>query len=211
MRSVLLHSFAWITAVSLFLWGSCELASAQVSDLQAALDRAAPGDVIEFSGTHSGSFETKRNGTSANPITIRGVGGNAVIQGSGNGRGLEVFNDHYRLEGFTIRDFQKGLWVDNADHGIVRNVTIRNIRNEAFKFRNFSNYWLVESCTAINTGVEVLRFGEGFYVGDASGNWENSSRPDTSGFITFLNCHTSETANDGYDAKEGSHHTLIPW
>ena len=83
MRSHLLANFVWIAAVSLFCCGGAGLASAQVNDLQAALDNAVPGDVIEFSGTHFGSFETRRSGTAANPITIRGVGGNAVIQGFG--------------------------------------------------------------------------------------------------------------------------------
>ena len=210
MRSHLLASFVWIAAVSLFCCGGAGLASAQVTDLQAALDNAVPGDVIEFSGTHFGSFETRRNGTAANPITIRGVGGNAVIQGFGNNnnsnrRGLEVFHDHYRIENFAIQDFIKGIWVENADHGILRNLTVQNIGNEAFKFRDFSNYWLVEDCTAINTGTLGI-FGEGFYVGDADNNWEDINQPDTSGFITFLNCYTSETGNDGYDVKEGSHH-----
>jgi len=211
MRRVCFRSAVFVAmAVSLFLFGGSEFAFAKApqnkTDLQALLNDAQPGDVIEFSGTHTGSIETKRHGSFSQPITIRGVGGNAVIEGSGSGRGLEIFHDHYRLEDFTIKGFQKGLWVDNADHGIVRNVTVRDIRNEAFKFRNFSNYWLVDSCSAINTGVQVLTFGEGFYVGDASSNWERYDQPDTSGYITFLDCYTSETANDGYDVKEGSHH-----
>jgi len=43
-------------------------------------------------------------------------------------------------------------------------------------------------------------------VGQAKSNWKSQSTPDTSGYITFLNCSAHDNANDGFDVKEGSHH-----
>src|SRR6266540_1964186 len=51
-------------------------------------------------------------------------------------------------------------------------------------------------------------FGEGFYVGQASSNWINNT-PDQCAFVTFFNCYTLDTVNDGWDIKEGSHDVKV--
>lgn len=177
------------------------------SDLQDGLDQAQPGDIIEFSGTHNGNFETTADGTASDPIIVRGVGGNAVILGSstGSGYGLTIEHDHYIFEDFTVKRHKKGIYGLNADDITVRDVVIEEIGQEAFKVRRYSNFWFVERVHAENTGLSG-NYGEGFYVGDAESNWENSSTPDTSGYVTFLDCSTTDTRNDGYDVKEGAHH-----
>jgi hypothetical protein len=175
--------------------------------LQDQLNNAQPGDTIAFSGTQIGNFSTSVHGTASNPIVIRGLGTDAVIDGNGTGSGygLKVLHNYYRLENFTIQNCKKGLYIENADHGKAKNIHIADIGQEAFKVKRNSNYWLFEGCSTLNTGLSG-DYGEGFYVGDASGNWAVSTEPDTPGYVTFLNCTAIDPINDGFDFKEGAHH-----
>jgi hypothetical protein len=93
--------------------------------------------------------------------------------------------------------------IDNAEHGTVDRVHAMDIQQEAFKVRNQSRFWEFTFCSARRTGKSG-DFGEGFYVGQASSNWINNT-PDQCAFITFFNCYTLDTVNDGWDIKEGSH------
>ena len=173
--------------------------------LQDQLNNAKPGDVIEFSGTQSGHFETKVDGTASNPIIIRGTGTNALIDGGGigSGYGLVVKHDYYRLENFSIRNSKKALYIENAHHGVAENIRMENIGQEALKVKRNSGYWLFSNCSTKNTGLSG-DYGEGFYVGDADNNWASSWQPDSPHHITFLNCTATDPINDGFDIKEGA-------
>lgn len=199
------------TPLLFFCFALCMLPSLlSGQSLQDQLNNAQPGDVIEFSGTEQGVFQTKGHGTASNPIIIRGLGSDAVIEGNGigSGYGLQVKHNYYRLENFTIRNCKKGLYIENADHGVATSIHIEDIGQEAFKVKRNSNYWLFEDCSTKNTGLSG-DYGEGFYVGDASSNWASSSQPDTPGYITFLNCTSIDPVNDGFDFKEGAHHIKV--
>lgn len=180
--------------------------------LQEKLDAANPGDIIVFSGVWHGPVSTKMHGESHKPITIRGENG-AVIQGddSDSGKGLTINHDYYILENFTIKTFQKGLWIDGASHGIAGNIVVEDTGHEGIKIRNGGRYWHLISCIAQNTGnSNGTLYGEGFYVGDASPNWAAGSElPDTSSYVIFSHCLALNTNNEGYDIKEGSHHIKI--
>lgn len=182
------------------------------ADLQAALNKANPGDVIAFTGTIDGTLTTKQNGTEARPITLRGVG-EAIIDGPGgpsDGFGIICSHDWYIFEDFTILNTRKGFVAQNgAENGIIRRVTIDTVGNEAFKFRWNSRYWLVENCLARNTGLHSNTYGEGYYVGNADNNWIDADTPDASSHITFLNCRAEALVNDGFDVKEGASHVKI--
>lgn len=169
-----------------------------------ALSAVQPGDTIVLLGTiaSSAKFSTTRNGTAAAPITITGSG-TAIIDSTAN-YGLEILHDYYRLSNFQIKNPSKGIVIDNAEHGIVDNVHCMDIGQEAFKVRNQSRYWLFTFCSARRTGKSG-NYGEGFYVGQASSNWLNGV-PDACAYITFFNCYTIDTRNDGWDIKEGAHH-----
>jgi hypothetical protein len=165
-----------------------------------ALGAVQPGDIIQLSGTIAGgSFVTTRSGTASLPITIRGDGTARI---SGSPYALSILHDYYRLENFILQNSNKGLVIDNAEHGIVDNVHVINVTQEAFKLRNQSKYWEFTFCSARTTGTSGT-YGEGFYVGQANSNWINGV-PDVCEFITFFNCYTLDTVNDGWDIKEGS-------
>jgi hypothetical protein len=172
-----------------------------------ALTSVNPGDTIVLSGTITSSsvFVTSRAGTAAAPITISGDG-TAALSGSSS-YGLEIVNDYYRLSNFVIKNASKGVVIDNANHGAVDHVHVMDISQEGFKIRNQSKYWVFTYCSARRTGLSG-DFGEGFYVGQASTNWIGGT-PDQCAFVTFFNCYATDTVNDGWDCKEGSHHVKI--
>jgi hypothetical protein len=166
-----------------------------------ALSSAQPGDTILLSGTITGgTFVTSHAGTAASPIVIRGDGTAKI---SGTPYALEIMHNYYQLDNFILQNSPKGLVIDNASHGTVDNVHAMDIQQEAFKIRNQSQYWEFTFCSARRTGLSG-DFGEGFYTGQASSNWINGV-PDASGFVTFFNCYTLDTVNDGWDTKEGAH------
>jgi hypothetical protein len=166
-----------------------------------ALSSVQPGDTILLSGTITGgTFVTSRAGTAASPITIRGDGTARI---SGTPYALEIMHNYYQLDNFILQNSPKGLVIDNASHGTVDNVHVMDVQQEAFKIRNQSQYWEFTFCSARRTGLSG-DFGEGFYTGQASSNWINGV-PDASGFVTFFNCYTLDTVNDGWDTKEGAH------
>ena len=179
---------------------------AYVASLKTAMQNALAGDIVYFTGVHTGNMKTFAHGTSTSPIIVRGI--NATIQttSQSTGYGIECLHNYWRFDDFTINYAKKGFYALNADHGVLTRVDITNIGQEAFKFRRYSNYWEVVDCSADGTGQSANDYGEGFYVGDAQSNWESSSTPDTSGYITFRNCYTRNTSNDGFDLKEGAHH-----
>lgn len=180
-----------------------------VSNLKTAMQSAAAGDILYFTGTHTGPVKTYANGTASAPIIVRGI--NATVQTPylTTGNGVHVQNNYWRFDDFTIQNALKGFYAINAHQGVVTRVDVTHTGTEAFKFRRHSSYWDVVACSASDAGVNSGEYGEGFYVGDSSGNWETDSSgnpiPDTTGYITFTDCHTIDTRSDGYDVKEGSH------
>lgn len=179
---------------------------AYVANLKTAMQNAVAGDIIYFTGTHTGNMKTYAHGTAASPIIVRGINATVQTASQSTGYGVEVLHNYWRFDDFTINHAKKGFYCFNADHGVVTRVDITNMGQEAFKFRRYSNYWEVVGCSVDGTGQTANDYGEGFYVGDAQSNWESSTTPDTSGYITFRDCYTVNTTNDGYDLKEGTHH-----
>lgn len=176
-----------------------------VANLKTAMQAAGAGDILYFTGTHTGNMKTYAHGTATAPIIVRGI--NATIQtaSQSTGYGVEVLHNHWRFDDFTINYAKKGFYCFNADHGVVTRVDITNIGQEAFKFRRYTNHWEVVSCSVDGTGQTAGDYGEGFYVGDAASNWDGGT-PDTTGNITFRDCYVVNTTNDAYDLKEGAHH-----
>jgi hypothetical protein len=172
------------------------------TDFNNALNQVLPGDVIVVSGPLTGNFKILRSGTASAPISIRGDG--TAQLNSSSGYGFEIRSANYiNLDNLIIRGGLKGLVIDNSNHGVVHRVHVMDTQQEAFKVRNQSQYWEFTYCSVRRAGTSG-DFGEGFYVGQASSNWLNGV-PDRSGFVTFFNCYTTDTVNDGWDFKEGSH------
>lgn len=179
---------------------------AYVANLKTAMQNAVAGDILYFTGTHTGNMKTFAHGTASAPIIVRGISATIQTSSQTTGYGVEVLHNYWRFDDFTINNAKKGFYCFNADHGVVTRVDVTNVGQEAFKFRRYSNFWEVVECSADGTGKDGNDYGEGFYVGDAQSNWASSTTPDTSGNIVFRDCHTKNTTNDGFDVKEGAHH-----
>ena len=196
--------FALLTSLSLLALTvrATTYSVATATDFHNALNQVLPGDTVVVSGSLTGNFKILRSGTAAAPITIRGDGTAQLNCSSGYGFEIRSAN-HVNLENMIIRGGLKGLVIDNSNHGVVHQVHIMDTQQEAFKVRNQSQYWEFTYCSVRRAGTSG-DYGEGFYVGQASSNWIGGV-PDRSGYITFFNCYTTDTSNDGWDFKEGSH------
>ncbi len=198
-------------AVSTAFAATKTVPAGDVTTLRSYLSSAQPGDIIEVSGTYNisnGTLATSVSGSNGNYITIRGTGSGATFNftASAGNAAVHVKHNYYKLENLTINsnsNSNKGLLIE-ASHGYVTNVTVKNTLAEGFKIRKNSQYWLLQNCSAQNTG-QSGKFGEGYYVGDADQNWTTAPNADQSGYITFLNCSAIQTKNDGFDFKEGTH------
>jgi hypothetical protein len=203
MRAKVLITPAFVGAICLGL-----RAIAAADSFQAELERAQPGSVIHVSGSHMGKFVTQVKGTAEAPITIEGDGTAVLVGASPNDPVLNIRHSYYRVKNIDVRGGEVGIEVTHAAHGELDDVRVSGTQEAGFEFRRTgTEFWLVKNCSAQHTGREG-KYGEGYYVGDAKGNWL-SDKPDTPNHITFLNCYTFDTVNDGWDFKEGSHHIKV--
>lgn len=102
------------------------------TSLAAALDAAAPGDVITLAaGTYHGEIAIHADGTEADPIVIRGVERDTVIlDGDGAGANvLEVYGSHIHVESLTIQNDDRALRFQGvgATGNVVRYVHVRDV------------------------------------------------------------------------------------
>jgi hypothetical protein len=181
----------------------------ETQDLQTKLANAVPGDIITFDGAFipTAYLRTIVNGLVDAPITVRGIGPNAVIYGSYVDKttvffdaGLKILHSNYIFENFLIVNSKKGVMGEHASNVTLRNVHVVGTNDEAFKIHHQSEYWLVDGCSATLTGRSG-NYGDGFYVGDAyPNNWKVG---DLFGarHITIQNCYTTYTEDNGYDVK----------
>lgn len=196
-----------------------QVAVSTSAELKAALLDAQPGDTITMAdgmyadsmhlGNYTGSFAITADGTAENPITLAGSP-NAVIDGNGTGGryGLYLVGaDHWNLVGFTVANASKGVVQDGSNHVFYEDMTVTNIGAEAVHFRAFSSHNVVKNSTISSTGRNSAQFGEGVYIGSASGaNWDihSGGEPDASDRnIVIGNTFTDFTA-EAIDIKEGS-------
>lgn len=108
------------------------VAVADAAALQAALDGAAPGDVITLAnGTYAGSFSMDASGTAEQPIVIRGASRDGVVL---DGQDcscnvLEVYGSFVHVESLTIQNASRALRFQGqgAEGDVVRRVHIRDV------------------------------------------------------------------------------------
>lgn len=89
------------------------------ADLQAAIDAAAPGDVLDISGTCVGTFEIAKR------LVVQGVS-NAVLDAQGRGTTLSVDKGRVHVKNLTITG---GRPVENFVAGILNsgNLTLNHV------------------------------------------------------------------------------------
>ncbi|NTV39918.1 MAG: hypothetical protein HGA51_08195, partial [Demequinaceae bacterium] len=205
-------SLAAASASAFAMPSSCAAPTVRVAngvELQAALGRATPGDVIQLAdGVYQGKFVADHPATAAKPITVCGSRG-AILNAEGPSGGyvLHLLNaDYWRIEGITARHGQKGIILDETDYAVLSGVEVYDTGDEAIHLRDFSSHNVVTGVVVHDTGRRNTKFGEGVYVGSAQSNWSSVSGgvPDESDFNVIEFSTIYNTTGESVDIKEGT-------
>jgi hypothetical protein len=159
-------------------------------------------------GVYADRFVASAAGTETQPIFLCGAA-DAVIDGGGVDGGYGFHLDgasYWRLVGFTVRNSQKGVMADGAQHVVVDGLTVEQIGDEAIHLRRSSSDNIVRNNTVRETGKRRERFGEGIYIGTAESNWCEISgcAPDTSDRNVIQGNEITAVTAEAVDIKEGT-------
>jgi hypothetical protein len=184
------------------------------AELTQALGAAAPGTVIILAdGVYHGNFRATGAGTPGQPITLCG-GTGAILDGGGTDEGYVLHLDrasHWTVQGFTVRNGQKGVMVDEGTHVLLQGLTVENTGDEAIHLRRFSSDNKVTGNTIRGAGLRKPKFGEGIYIGTAESNWCDitACKPDKSDRNEISGNTVSGTTAESVDIKEGTSDGLL--
>ncbi|MCL9664539.1 right-handed parallel beta-helix repeat-containing protein [Curtobacterium albidum] len=178
-------------------------------ELQKALRDARAGNVVRLEpGTYTGRFEASAAGTADDPVTLCGPR-DAVLDGGDTEGGYVLHLDrasYWSLEGFTVRNGQKGVMFDGVQHSTVSGLTVTDIGDEGIHLRADSSDNTVVGNTVTRTGLRKPQFGEGIYIGSSKSNWCKVSecREDRSDRNVVTGNTVADTAAENVDIKEGT-------
>lgn len=184
------------------------------AELATALAAPEPGTVILLAdGTYVGNFRGTGAGAADRPITLCG-GSGAVLDGGGTEDGYVLHLDqaaHWTLQGFTVRNGQKGVMADETTQSTIQGLTVEGTGDEAVHLRKFSSDNKVIGNTIRGAGLRKPKFGEGIYIGTAESNWCDVSacEPDRSDRNEIRGNTVSETTAESIDIKEGTSDGLL--
>jgi hypothetical protein len=184
------------------------------NELANALANPAPGTVIQLAdGVYSGNFKATGLGTQDRPITLCGTE-KSILDGGQPDDGYVLHLEraaHWVLQGFTVRNGQKGVMLDEVTQSLLRGLTVTDTGDEAIHLRRFSTDNKVMGNTVRNTGLRKPKFGEGIYVGTAESNWCDISNcePDRSDRNDIADNTISGTTAESIDIKEGTSHGTV--
>lgn len=163
-------------------------------ELQAAIDKAIPGDTIILGSKsiNGGHFILNASGHPSEPITIRTEDPNTKVIGDGNGTAFTVLGNDWNLHSFTVSGYDLAFSVKGAGnslHGIViekckramdidgQNTAIEGFVVNGATLRIASNNVVLSAAVINGNGTQepVLTFEEGTCCGRISGNTINGS------------------------------------
>ena len=184
------------------------------TELMDALTEPEPGTIIGLAETvFEGEFSATGDGTADKPITLCGTTKSVLDNGqTKKGYGLHLDNvSHWVIQGFTVRNSQKGVMADGTTNSIIRGLHVQNVGDEAIHLRAFSSDNQVLGNTISDTGLRKPKFGEGIYIGTAESNWCDISNcePDKSDRNKIIGNTITGTTAESIDIKEGTSDGLI--
>lgn len=177
--------------------------------LQAALDAAVPGTVLQLSPTvYRGRFRAAVAATAEAPIILCGSAG-TVLDGGDVADGYTLHLEgaaYWDIRDLDVRGGQKGVVLDATTHSTLSGLTISDVGQEGLHLRAGSADNTVRSVTIERTGRTDPEFGEGVYVGSAESNWCRYTEcgPDRSDRNTFTDLVVADTTAEALDVKEGT-------
>jgi hypothetical protein len=184
------------------------------TELENVLTAPEPGTVIRLrDAVYTGNFTASGTGTVEQPITLCGTS-ESILDGGGTEQGY-VFHlqqsSYWVLQGFTVRNGQKGVMVDETTSSIIQDLTVHTVGDEAIHLRKFSTDNRVANNVISATGLRKPKFGEGIYIGTAESNWCDVSNcePDRSDRNEIVGNTISATTSESVDIKEGTSDGIV--
>ncbi|HSY61994.1 MAG TPA: hypothetical protein VK796_08970, partial [Cytophaga sp.] len=207
-------AFFSLFIVSSFILQAQTINVSTAIQLQNALNTATAGQTILLADglySKSGGFiiPANINGTSSNPITLKGsvraiITANSLS--SGYGLGLRG-NNYWIIDGFTISNSAKGIVLDSSHHNAIKNIHVNKIGDEGIHLRAYSSFNNIDNCFIDSTGQTSPGFGEAIYIGSAVSNWPTYSKgnADTCNYNSVTNNSFGDhVSSENIDIKEGT-------
>ena len=174
----------------------------------------AGGTIVLEKGTYKGTFVASVDGTSTQPITLKGSSETVLTTGSlSKGYGLHITGDEWNVEGISVNKASKGIVLDGSTGTVLDGVDVGFVGDEAVHFRKNSTNGAIINSNVHDTGLDSPSYGEGVYIGSAKSNWNSimgsSGTPDRSDNVTVKNNRIYNTTTEGVDVKEGTTGGLI--
>ena len=177
-----------------------------------AVDYVAPGDIVYVkNGTYREDVYIKGKNGGENYITFQNYPGHSpVIKGNGvgSGRNKIVGSSFLKFIGFTITDFQQGLFVERSSNIILQNLTVYDVGHEAVHIRFNSSLVTLRDSIIHDTG-KLQRFGEGVYVGSSPTHQPKHPPYDNTHDILLKGNRIYNTGDECIEAKEGTYNIVI--
>lgn len=183
-----------------------------------ALSQAEPGTrIVVLPGTYSEHIVTTRDGSLSLPIVLQAKG-KVVLKGEDkSGRTIELKHDYHVIDGFEFAGNDIPLWIQGANHNIIRNNYIHHADGECLRIKYHSSYNLVEGNRIEHCGLKDYvrdgggKNGEGIYIGTAPEQLSRnpSSETDNSHSNLVSNNTIATNGNECVDIKEGSSRNIV--
>lgn len=201
---------------------------ASLSDWNAAVAAAQPGDVIRltatinarlaYRGDNAGNAAEGGHGTAQAPIVITANPGVWVDPGnkSNNVGAVDIlYVNHVHVVGVNVRNSQFGircLQCNGAAGAPIRfaNNVLTEIGHAGMQFAGHwgthapSTHGLLEYNTITKTGRTAAQYGEGIYLGHGGTEWVDNSSD-----ITVRGNDISQTGAEGIDIKPGTRNVVV--
>jgi hypothetical protein len=181
--------------------------SSQLSD---ALRYARAGDLILLAdGTYTGRRTITASGTADEPIILCGTSAAVLADTRYDGGAVLLLKNANRwvLHGFTVQNALWGIRLERSSHNQLRNLTVRDVGQEAIGIKLFSSHNVVQGSRIRDTGRRgwsYTGYGEGIYVGSWSGHWTDG-QPDRSDHNQIVdNEFGPNITAEHIDIKEGT-------
>ena len=177
-----------------------------------AVGQTEPGDIVYVkNGTYREDVYISGKNGGANYITYQNYPGHSpVIRGTGveNGRSKIVNSSFIKFIGFTITNFQQGIFVEQSNNIILQNLKIYDIGQEAVHIRFNSSFVILRDSVIHDTG-KLQRYGEGVYIGTSTSQQPNGPPYDNTHDILLKNNTIYNTGDECIEAKEGTYNVTI--
>ena len=166
--------------------------------------RLSSGDTLNVkAGTyHEDVYISGPAGTTGKPTTIQAYLGQTVtILGDGIDSGrVKIANTSYiTFTGFTITNFNQGIFVESSDHIVVQNCSVHDIGQEGIHIHYGSSFVTVSQCTIHDTGKWIYD-GEGIYIGTS-----DSAPLDNTNNVIISKSTIYNTTDEAIEFKIGTH------